>query len=303
MSRITKKITYNIAERGRQHTGQDRSNLDIGSMVNVINSNAVQELVRLGDLYGFYGHEIRQKYGLNPPDSIIDKETGKIIKIAPVVRTVELSADKNGNVTHRQEFLENDGGEYAYQQYKAKIGGFSSVVQFGPVRNGKVTTIGHFGFDYVRSANYVTNTTYGVFDGLVLDEKALAGFDSTGDTLTANALETAIIAQYDSIRMHAQAVGLVDHYQQEALTAQNALDQHINRELRKKERQRQRQQEIYDSLLCPSVSFDEYTKELAAFDAMAINDTHLTPKDETPRKPLFDENAGRNFFAKLMGRG
>lgn len=298
MSRITKKITYNIAERGRKYTGQDRSNLDIGSMVNVINSNAVQELVKNGDLYGFYGHEVRQLWGLNPPDTVID-ENGRQISIAPAIRTVELSADKNGNVTHRQEFLENDKGEYAYQQYKAKIGGFSSAVKFAPSFGAKQRVDGFFGFDYVRNPNYVTNTSFGVFDGLVIDEKTL--FDNAGNPndMTANSLKTALIAQYDSIALFAQSSNLIDHYQQEALSAQNAL----NRVLSKQERQQKRQQEIYDSLICQSVPFDEYLKTLQAFDGLQVSENSLKSKTEMGEKQPFDPQAGRSFFDKILGRG
>lgn len=131
MSRTTKLITYNIKERGRKYTGTDRSNVNVQSMVDAINSPATQELVKTGDLYGYYGHEIRQLYGMNPPDTFITDD-GREIRISPAVRTIELRADQEGNVSHRQEFFTNEAGEYAYHQYKAKIGGFSTAVSFIP---------------------------------------------------------------------------------------------------------------------------------------------------------------------------
>ncbi|MDO4440564.1 MAG: hypothetical protein Q4B81_00090 [Moraxella sp.] len=252
MSRVTKLITYNLKDRGRKYAGQDRSNLDVASAINYINSDVVQELVNTGDLYGFYGHEVRALYGMTPPDTVISDD-GREIRIAPAIRTVALSADDDGNVSHRQEFLENEAGEYAYQQYKAKIGGFSSAMNFMPMRDGRRQVTGFFGFDYVRNPNYATNTSYGQFDNL--------------NPIAKNALKQAIIAQYDNMGLVVEQSRLIDYYQQEALNAQNALQRQIQRQ----ERIKQRQDELTDSLICPSVPFDEYVKSLGVFDGISTN--------------------------------
>ena len=51
-SRKSKVITYNVKERGRTHAGKDRSNVNIRSMVDAINSPTNQVLVDTGDMYG-----------------------------------------------------------------------------------------------------------------------------------------------------------------------------------------------------------------------------------------------------------
>lgn len=252
MSRITKKITYNLTERGRIHAGQDRSDLNVKSAIDQINSKLVQELVATGDLYGFYGHEVRAMYGMNPPDTVITDD-GREIRIAPAIRTVELSADDNGNVTHRQEFLQNDSGEYAYQQYKAKIGGFSTAMNFMNHRGSRAVT-GFYGFDYVRNPNYATNTSFGQFDSL--------------NPVAQNAIKQAIIAQYDSIHLAMEQSRLIDYYQQEAIAAQNALD----RQLRRQEKIQAKKEAMLDAMICPSVSFDEYVQSLQAFDGISLQD-------------------------------
>ena len=66
--RKTKRITFNLHERGRQFLGKDRSNVDMNEMIKQINSPQVQEMVKTGTLYGYNGHEIRKRYGMNPPD-------------------------------------------------------------------------------------------------------------------------------------------------------------------------------------------------------------------------------------------
>ncbi len=256
MSRITKSITYNLGQRGRTHAGQDRSTLNIASAVKFINSDLVQELVQTGDLYGFYGHEVRALYGMSPPDTVISDD-GREIRISPAIRTVSLSADDTGNVTHRQEFLENEAGEYAYQQYKAKIGGFSSAMNFVQSRDGSHQVTGFFGFDYVRNPNYATNTSHGQFDSL--------------NPATQQILKQAIISQYDNMSLVVEQGKLIDYYQHEALAAQQALDQQIKHKQARIERQAKRQQQMADALICPAVPFDDYVNGLSAFDQLSLS--------------------------------
>ncbi|MEG2724072.1 MAG: hypothetical protein RR944_15405, partial [Acinetobacter sp.] len=116
--RKTKRITYNLHERGRSHLGKDRSNVDMNEMIRQINSPQVQEMVKTGTLYGYNGHEIRKRYGMNPPDSVIID--GKVVYLERSFRTIEAHADKDGNVTHVTEFLDNESGEYARTQYQAR---------------------------------------------------------------------------------------------------------------------------------------------------------------------------------------
>lgn len=291
MSRITQKITYNLAERGRTHTGIDRSNIDIRSMVDAINSSVTQELVATGDLYGFYGHEVRALYGMNPPDSI-HTEDGREIRIAPAIRTVELSADNQGNVTHREEFLENEAGEYAYQQYKAKIGGFSTAVLFQPQANGSRIVSGFYGFDYVRNPNYATNTSYGLFDSLnhwQADPIKLQ---------LRQTLEQSLITQYDSIHSALQSQAMMDYYQQQALASQQALTQNTIRREKIQQRKQAKQQAMIDSLICPAVPFEEYLQQIKAFDALQIDQNMFSDKSNE-----VDPQPKNTVFQALLGRG
>lgn len=291
MSRITKKITYNIKDRGRKHTGQDRSNVNVRSMADSINSPAVQEMVTSGGLFGFYGHEVRMLHGMHPPDTVF-AEDGREIRIAPAVRTVELSADNHGNVSHRQEFLENEAGEYAYQQYKAKIGGFSTAASFKPMPDGSRSVIGFYGFDYVRNPNYKTNTSHGQFDGMGFDVAFdCAMFDGINDERLdptklqlKHALEQNMINQYDSISQAIQNQGLVDYYQQEALLAQQAMDNLISRQNRREKLKIDKNLAMVDSLICQSRPFDDYLSEIKSFDSISLDMDILKTTDEVKEK-------------------
>lgn len=289
MSRKTKAITYNIKERGRKYNGQDRSNVDVQSMINAINSPAVQELVETGDLYGYYGHEVRMLHGMNPPDTVFTDD-GREIRIAPAIRTIELSADKNGNVTHREEFLENETGEYAYQQYKAGVGGFSTAVMFKPSSSGIRQVNGFYGFDYVRNPNYHTNKGFGAFDSLMFDSLQ----NPTNEQLVLKqALEKVLIAQYDSIYQIMDskqdvktATQMIDFYQQEALASQQQLMDYMNRQQRLAKKRQNRQEQLLDSLICPSAPFAKFLDEVKAFDSIDLNMVNQNSNKETPPQTI-----------------
>lgn len=263
MSKKTRVITYNLADRGREHNGIDRSDLDIRSMVNRINAPDVQELVNSGDMFGYYGHELRARFGMNPPDVWINPQTGESIRIEAALRTIELSADNDGNVTTRHEFLDTDSGKYSQRLYANNVGGFSSAIMRKMGDNGKYAVTSVAGFDYVRQPNYNTNRGDGMFDSLFwLDEAEELAFDSMTNVTPERAaimaaLETAIVHQYDSVATAINSDIMINHYQREAISAQELLITRQQQLANIKERQRARKDEIYDSLICPSVPFDE----------------------------------------------
>ncbi|WP_228129337.1 hypothetical protein [Acinetobacter tjernbergiae] len=83
-------------------------------------------------------------------------------------RTIEAYADKDGNITHVTEFLDNKSGEYARTQYQARVGDFSSAQNYKKAGLGLIP-IGFYGFDYVTQPNYTTNVGNDqLFDGLAI---------------------------------------------------------------------------------------------------------------------------------------
>lgn len=150
---ITEPITFNVRERGRSARGQDR-NFDTVALAKLINSAAVQEKVKHGDMVGYYGHWPRMKFGMEPAEGgIID---GKVVSIDPAVRTIELKAEPDGTITHRTEFLNTPGGVVAKALFNSKAGGFSSAIVTSPSTNPAVP-VGFYGFDYVLEPNFTFN--------------------------------------------------------------------------------------------------------------------------------------------------
>jgi hypothetical protein len=173
MGKKTGKITYSVRNRGRKHIGQDR-NLDCRALGALINGDEIQERVKNRDLRGFYGHILRMKFGFNPPETAIDKETGKVINIEPALVTTHLSADDDGNITHEAEFLNTLAGEAAERLFNSRQGGFSSAI-FAKPHGGVDVPLMFGGFDYVAEPNFTTNRGYmldsvdGGMDGMMLD--------------------------------------------------------------------------------------------------------------------------------------
>ena len=125
----TSKITFNVNDLQRQHTGQKRRYDNVG-LARLINSPTTQERIAKGDLLGFYGHWPRKKFGMQPKEGGMDG--GKPITLKPAIRTTFLEADNNGNLTHQTEFLDTQEGKDAYDLYQNKVGGFSAAMTTVP---------------------------------------------------------------------------------------------------------------------------------------------------------------------------
>lgn len=99
---LTPIIRYNLKERMRRFNGSPR-NFDIPRLVANINSQAMQERVKLGDLHGYYGHWARTKFGAEPKEGgVVD---GKIVNLEPCFRTIYLKAYDDAQSNIKQNFL------------------------------------------------------------------------------------------------------------------------------------------------------------------------------------------------------
>lgn len=247
MSRITTPITYNLHDRGRQHTGQSRANAPIKAIIDNINSPATQEMVRNGDIIGYVGHQLRAKYGMDVPETIVIGD--RTFHPEPAVRTHAIEAQLDGTVTHQQEFLETESGEHAFKLYKAKVGGFSSAISLNPA-------VQYHGMDVVHQPNYASNTGNGQFDSLML---ILDSANQPGDVPEA-VLDAEIVHLFDSI-----GHGLMTDMLKGTIEDQQAQIAEMTERLREK-RKREYQEQIADNLLYPTERFDS-----AAADAFLRN--------------------------------
>lgn len=197
MGQRTEEITYNVHDRGRQHLGKDR-HLDLEVLAKVVNSPGTQERVKNGDMLGYYGHWPRQVFGMAMCEGGI--VGGKRVSLEPAVRTLLLHCDKDGNITHREEFLGGPDGQIAYRLYADKVGGWSTAIDAVPGTDPAIPTIFH-GVDYVQEPNYNTNRGHG---GVLLDSlTARAGAEMAGmlDAVLheSRASQTQLLAMFDAL--------------------------------------------------------------------------------------------------------
>lgn len=259
--RKTQRITFNLRERGYSHLGQDRSNVDIEAWINAINSKASQELIKSGGMLGYYGHQVRMLWGVNPPETaILD---GKLITITPALRTVELYADKDGNVTHRQEFLETAFGESALDNYTKKIGGFSLATN-RVVQGGMIIPTMPCGADYVFQPNYALN----VGDGALYDSIHADGQDIVSATIRASFLE-----MYDSVHATNFYKAEAEALRERALEAERKIEQAYENKMRRQSLIKTKNESLLDSALCPTEDFDTYLSRSNEFMSAKLVDS------------------------------
>lgn len=166
MPTYTEKITYSLKDRGRVASGIPRQYKSIDAIVRAINSAECQERVKNRDMLGYWGHYPRQRFGMIPIEGgWVD---GKAVRVEPAFVTVELSATKDGQVTHRAEFLPTETGELVAKLNEGRVGGFSTAI------DETLSPVLFAGMDYVGMPNFTANRPYTLDSGVEGDSEYLA---------------------------------------------------------------------------------------------------------------------------------
>lgn len=197
-------IRFSLKDRGYKFFGNNR-NFNIPLLVSSINSEATQERVRGRNMFGYYGHWPRIKYGhLTSVEGGIDSATGKAAIIEPALVTTSLRALPDGTIEHEAEFLDTEAGRTAARLHQSRAGGFSSVID--NIKNL------FLGLDYVLEPNFRGNRGYTLDSagaGLTFDDAC--GLDlSDIDALIRDEQLHAMHVVLDSAeRRHAEAAQLI----------------------------------------------------------------------------------------------
>ncbi len=173
--------TFNIFDTGRHYTGKQRNYL-LDNVKKVVNSGAVQERLKLRQLYGYAGHALRElsgKMALSAKE-VIRTPSGQemVVDATPACVTTGIKIDGDGNVTHTQEVLDNDEGKKIWALHQSKVGGFSWAAK-GGVKGGHTILDDLFGFDYVPDPLFATNK------GWVMDSEQAGNVASRQQILDA----------------------------------------------------------------------------------------------------------------------
>lgn len=193
MGKRTGVIKYNINETGRTFTGTARR-VDIDAMMRLVNGPAVQEAISKGDIVGYVGHQYREKFGLDTPETaIVD---GKTVILEPTCKTIYMKCFPNGDLEHEQEFLDVAAGRVGQRLWESGAYGFSSVFH-APDEGGLRTPKNYFGMDLVRGPNFDANRGN---TGAMLDSVSAGGNSGLCDFAADHA------ALLDSVDRHIQQV-------------------------------------------------------------------------------------------------
>ena len=126
------------------------------------NDPEVREHIKLGEMFGYYGHGRRalqyEKDGkLTLPEVSVVLVDGKPVTLTnvPSNRTVAIDVDDNGIVTHTQEILDTDPGQIVKGMIASNAGGWSWVTGG---KDGAIRSLvnNYHGMDYVTIPNYVS---------------------------------------------------------------------------------------------------------------------------------------------------
>lgn len=161
--RALKTVTdrFSLVDTIRKHTPQNGRKYVLESVSNTFNRADVQERISLGEMYGYYGHGRRALYynkskSLNLPEVSVVMVEGKpvVLENVPSNRTLEVSLDEDGIVSHTQEILDTESGKIVQSMYNSNAGGWSWATSGNDSALSLVTAFD--GFDYVTTPNYIS---------------------------------------------------------------------------------------------------------------------------------------------------
>lgn len=153
MRRVDTSI--NIHKEGR--TGHNGRRYVHHSVKRMLDSAATQEGLRLGELFGYFGHSARALSGkMKPAEQEIVMLDGKptIMQNIPSNRLVAISLDDDGTLHHTQEILDTPTGGIVSAMLDSNAGGWSWAVTGPSNYTGDHPQI-MYGFDYVAQPNFV----------------------------------------------------------------------------------------------------------------------------------------------------
>jgi hypothetical protein len=190
---------YRKVRKGKQNN----RNYMLEAVKSMIEHPETIEGLRLGELYGYYGHSRRQLAGkMELPETAVVMVEGKpvVLDNIPACRTTAISVDADGVVTHTQEILDTPTGRIVAGMLESRAGGWSWVTTG---RDSQQISIPKnlYGFDYVLNPNFISK------------DHPAAMFESNDDRNTAmtesmtgqgfgDESVTAIIEHADKLAQH-----------------------------------------------------------------------------------------------------
>lgn len=272
---------YRKVRKGKQNN----RNYMLEAVKAMINHPETQEGLRLGELYGYYGHSRRQITGkMELPETAVVMVEGKPIVIdnIPACRTIALSVDADGIVTHTQEILDTPTGRIVAAMLESRAGGWSWVTTG---RDSPSVSIpkNFFGFDYVKNPNFISQDhPAAMFESN--DERDSAMLESLTAQGFSDESAAEIVAHSEKLAQHEAMIESVMRLEELEEAQLEAAGQ-----LLEKEAQLAEQQAMLESLQQDKAMFESATSARAAKLAAALD-----------KLPVFTNEAQRNALASMQ---
>ncbi|WP_413113370.1 hypothetical protein [Thaumasiovibrio sp. DFM-14] len=159
MAKVLKTVTdrFSLLNDGRK-LGSNKRNYLIEAVRKTIESPQTQELLRLGEAFGYFGHSRRELAGkpkIAETEVVNIKGKPVVIDNVPSNRTVSISVDDEGIVTHTQEILATPTGELLMSMLDSGAGGWSWVTSGRDTSMASIVR-SFFGFDFVKQPNFLS---------------------------------------------------------------------------------------------------------------------------------------------------
>jgi hypothetical protein len=148
---------FSLFNDGRTMDANKR-NYVVQSVQKMLTSAKTQELLRLGESYGYYGHAPRaraNKLDIGETEVIMVKGKPVLVENVPASRTIDIKCSDDGIVEHTQEFLDTVTGKIALSLWESSAGGWSWATSGSDSRERSFAR-GYHGMDYVNQPNYIS---------------------------------------------------------------------------------------------------------------------------------------------------
>ena len=153
---------FSLIDKIRKYTPQNNRKYLLESIATTLSDPMVKERIALGEMFGYYGHGRRamnyEKTGdLDLPETSVIIVDGKpvVLENVPSNRTLDISLDDSGIVTHTQEIMDTVPGQIVDGMEKSKAGGWSWATG-GDDQAFRSFVNSYHGMDYVTTPNYIS---------------------------------------------------------------------------------------------------------------------------------------------------
>lgn len=228
---MLKSDSFSLLKNARKYGANERR-YAIDKVGKLFQSPSVKESLRLRELYGYYGHGLREMIGsLDVPEVAVIKVNGNSIVTNTVPSNVCVALDideDTGVITHTEEVLDTDPGKIVQSMLKGEVGGWSWATSGKDGYFSIPTCIK--GFDYVVQPNYIS-LLHPASEGMMNESAGGAGgrYSEQGvmfleSMRSAGYGQEAVDAIVEDMRNRAVDLDLIAHFREQTMILESVRE-------------------------------------------------------------------------------